>query len=392
MPPLPWWKEAVIYQVYPRSFCDSNADGIGDLPGIIRQLDHLNDGTPGSLGVDALWLSPIYPTPSFDFGYDVADYCAVDPMFGTLADFDRLVAEAHRRGMRVLMDMAVNHTSHQHPWFLSSRSSRTDPKRDWYLWSDPGPRGGRPNNWQAVFGGRPGTWDPRTGQYYYHMFLREQPDLNWRNPQVKAAVLEAFRFWLERGVDGFRLDVANAYFKDAHLRDNPPRLGVRGYDRQAHRRDLDQPELVPLYREMRSLLDEYGERPAVGEMMESTPEKSARYSGPGRLHLAFDFQFTEQPWNPAAFQRAILALEQALAEDSWPCYVLSNHDVSRHASRYGGRSPQARAKVAAALLLTLRGTPFLYQGEEIGMRDGRLARHEILDPPGRRYWPLYWGR
>ncbi len=392
MTPAPWWQEGVIYQIYPRSFADADGDGVGDLRGILAHLDHLNDGTPRSLGVDALWLSPVYPSPGYDFGYDVSDYCNIDPLFGTLQDFDRLVSEAHRRGMRILMDMVVNHTSHEHAWFVESRASRESPKRDWYIWRDPHPGGGMPNNWEAVFGGRAWEWDEASRQYYYHMFLKEQPDLNWRNPQARRAVMQAFRFWLERGVDGFRLDVVNAYFKDAGLHDDPPRLGLRGYDRQAHVYDMDQPELLDVYRELHELLGQFGERLAVGEVMDETPEKAARYSAQGLLSLAFNFEFTRQPWRAPSFQRAVTRCEASHAQGGWPCYVLSNHDVPRHASRYGGRHAVERAKVAAALLLTLRGTPFLYYGEEIGMRNGRIRRDEIQDPPGKRYWPLYGGR
>ncbi|MCS6907327.1 MAG: alpha-glucosidase [Anaerolineales bacterium] len=391
-PSFPWWREGVFYQIYPRSFADSNGDGNGDLQGILAHLDHLNDGTPASLGIDALWLSPVYPSPLHDMGYDVAEYCDIHPMYGTLADFDQLLQAAHQRGIRVLMDLVFNHTSDQHPWFRESRSSRNNPKRDWYLWRDPSPRGGPPNNWQSVFGGRAWEWDEHTQQYYYHMFLPQQPDLNWRNPAVREALYEVMHFWLQRGVDGFRLDVANAYFKDALFRDNPPRLGLRGYDRQRHVYDKDQPELLEVYAQMRQILESYGERMCVGEMLDGDPETYARYCGEGKLHLVFDFNFTHQPWHPAAFQRAVLRTEKSLPPSAWPCYTLSNHDLSRHVSRYGGRYPEERAKVAAAMLLTLRGTPFLYQGEEIGMRDGKVAYSQIQDPPGKRYYPFYKGR
>jgi alpha-glucosidase len=389
---LPWWKRSVIYQIYPRSFADSNGDGIGDLGGILTHLDYLNDGTPASLGVDAVWLSPISPSPAFDFGYDVSDYCAVDPIFGRLADLDELIVQAHRRGMRVILDLALNHTSHLHPWFLESRASRTSPKRDWYLWHDPRPQGGPPNHWQSVFGGRAWKWDPATCQYYYHMFLPQQPDLNWRNPQVRQEIDRILRFWLERGVDGFRLDVVNAYFKDLELRDNPFRWGLRAYDRQAHVYDADRPELLPAYSAIRQLVDSYGERMVVGEPLMGGPELLQQYCRPDRLHLAFDFDLIACPWNPRAFQTAILASEQAFGPQGWPCYALGNHDVSRLVSRYPGAHAHQRAKVAAALLLTLRGTPSLYQGEEIGMRDGWVPRNRILDPPGKRYWPFYRGR
>jgi alpha-glucosidase len=391
MASIPWWKTGVIYQVYPRSFADSDGDGVGDLPGVISHLDHLNDGTPRSLGVDAIWLSPFFSSPGYDFGYDVADYCAVDPLFGTMADFDRLVDHAHRRGIRVILDLVLNHTSHLHPWFVESRSSRSSPKRDWYIWKDAGRGGGPPNNWESVFGGRAWKWDPKTRQYYYHKFLVQQPDLNWRNARVRRAAMDVFRFWLDRGVDGFRLDVANAYFKDSMLRSNPPSLGIRGYERQQHFYDKDQPELFGAYREIRSILDSYGERMAVGEVMGGMAE-AARYCRKGLLPLAFNFDFTDQGWNPRNFLQSVESYERALAGEGWPCYVLSNHDIPRHVTRYGGRRPEARAKVAAAMLLTLRGTPFLYNGEEIGMRDGKIRRAEIVDPPGRRYWPLYKGR
>ena len=387
-----WWRDGVIYQIYPRSFADSNGDGVGDLPGILAHLDYLNDGTPNSLGVDAIWLSPVYPSPMHDFGYDVSNYHDIDPVFGTLDDFDRLLAEAHRRGIRVIMDWVMNHTSYQHPWFLESRSSRDNPKRDWYIWRDGRGPGKPPNNWQSVFGGPAWTWDETTGQYYLHLFLPEQPDLNWRNPEVRQALFDEARFWLDRGVDGFRLDVADGYYKDAQLRDNPFRLGLRAYDRQRHIHDRNQPETHEALKEFRKLLDRYPERMAVGEV---SPEGAASFYGNGtdELHLAFNFAFLRCPWDARAFHRAIEAWERALPPGAWPCYVLSNHDVTRHYSRYAaGRWSDARAKVAAALLLTLRGTPFLYYGEEIGMRQGRIPRAEILDPPGKRYWPFYRGR
>jgi alpha-glucosidase len=391
MPSKPWWQTGVIYQIYPRSFADSDGDGTGDLRGVTAHLDHLNDGTPRSLGVDAVWLSPCFPSPGYDFGYDVSDYCAIDPLFGTMADFDRLVAEAHRRGIRIILDLVLNHTSHLHPWFVQSRSSRENAKRDWYIWKDPGRLGGAPNNWESVFGGKAWKWDETTRQYYYHMFLEQQPDLNWRNPSTRRAAMEVFRFWLDRGVDGFRLDVVDAYFKDSMFRDNPPALGIRGYERQKHVYDKDQPELLGVYREIRSILDSYGERMAVGEVMGGMPE-AARYCRNGLLPLAFNFEFTNRPWRPAAFLKSAMEYETALAGEGWPCYVLSNHDNPRHATRYGGRRTEERAKLAAAMLLTLRGTPFLYYGEEIGMRDGKIARRQIVDPPGKRYWPLYKGR
>jgi len=382
-----WWRDGSIYQIYPRSFADSNGDGIGDLNGITGRLDYLKQ-----LGIDAIWLSPIYPSPDVDFGYDVSDYCDVDPKYGTLEDFDRLVEAAHARDLRVVMDLVLNHTSDQHPWFVQSRQSRDNPYRDWYLWADPAPGGGPPNNWESVFGGRGWEFDPATGQYYFHMFYKQQPDLNWRNPAVRQAMLDVFRFWLERGVDGFRLDVFNVYFKDAELRSNPPKFGIRGFDRQQHTYDVDRPEMEPLLAEIRALLDSYPERYAVGETFESTPQLAARYCRPGLLHGTFNFKFTKSRWNAAAFLRAIQDAEAVLDSGSWPTWVLNNHDLPRAGTRYGQGENDQRLKVAAALLLTLRGTPFLYMGEEIGMRDIPIRRDQILDPIGKRYWPFFKGR
>ncbi len=382
-----WWRDGVIYQIYPRSFADSNGDGIGDLGGIIQKLDYLAE-----LGVDAIWLSPIYPSPDVDFGYDVSDYLNIDPKFGSLADFDRLVEEAHRLGIRIVLDLVLNHSSNQHKWFLESSKGRDNPLRDWYIWRDPAPGGKPPNNWESVFGGRAWEYDPASGQYYYHMFCREQPDLNWRNPKVRRELLNVFRFWAERGVDGFRLDVFNVYFKDALFRDNPPAVGVRGFDRQKHVFDIDQPEMLPLLQEIRQILDSYPERYAVGETFLATPQKAAGYCAPGLLHAAFNFKFLECPWRPARFLQTIQEWESALHPQSWPTYVLNNHDVRRSASRYARGEDDDVLKVAAALLLTQHGTPFLYYGEEIGMRDIRLPRNKIMDPVGKRYWPFHKGR
>jgi alpha-glucosidase len=408
-----WWRDGVIYQIYPRSFADSDGDGVGDLPGITSKLDYLAD-----LGVDAIWLSPFYPSPNADFGYDVSDYKNVDPRFGTLADFDTLAAEAHRRGIRVVVDLVLNHTSDQHPWFTESRSSRENPKRDWYLWQPPTPlappifagfrknwgmkggwAGGPPNNWQSIFGGGGWEWDQATGQYYFHMFLKEQPDVNWHNPDVRREMLDVFRFWAERGVDGFRLDVFNAYFKDEGFRDNPRKFGLRGFDRIEHLHDIDQPEMYPLLNEIRALLDSYPERYAVGETFLATPQKAASYCGPDKLHAAFNFDFLFRKFSAADFAEGIKKWTQAIGENAWPNYVLSNHDQPRSATRYApakwGRAKSeddARVKVALGMLLTLRGTPFLYYGEEIGMRDISLKRSEIQDPPGKYYWPFYKGR
>jgi alpha-glucosidase len=382
-----WWRDGVIYQIYPRSFQDSNGDGVGDLAGITARLDYLAD-----LGVDAIWLSPIYPSPMYDFGYDVSDYEAIDPVFGDLQGFDRLVAEAHRRGIRVVLDLVMNHTSHLHPWFVASRSSRDHPLRDWYIWQDPAPGGRLPNNWESVFGGPAWQLDSSTGQYYYHQFLKEQPDLNWWNPEVRQRMYQMMRFWLERGVDGFRLDVVMSYFKDARFRSNPTTLfGRRAFDRQKHLYDWDQPEIALALGDIRQVLDEYPERMAVGEVIDL--DMAVRYVGADKLSLAFNFTLMRQPWRPRAIQKAILDYISRLPSGTWPCYVLGNHDVTRFPTRFGGGPfSDARTKVAAALLLTQRGTPFIYYGEEIGMPNTRIPRVEIQDPPGRRYWPFYAGR
>ncbi|HZW03594.1 MAG TPA: alpha-glucosidase, partial [Anaerolineaceae bacterium] len=372
-----WWRDGIIYQIYPRSFADSNADGIGDLNGITARLDYLQD-----LGIDAIWLSPINPSPDVDFGYDVADYLDIDPKFGTMADFDRLLAEAHGREIRIVLDLVLNHTSDRHPWFQQARSGRDNPYRDWYIWSDPAPGGSPPNNWASRFGGSGWELDPATGQYYFHMFYKEQPDLNFRNPAVRQAVLDVFRFWLEKGVDGFRLDVFNVYYKDADFRPNPARIGLIGWDRQFHRYDYDQPEMLPMLADIRALLDSYPERYAVGETFEASPAQAAAYTGADRLHATFNFRFTGCPWQPRCFLKAVQDWESALSVDDWPNYVLNNHDVPRSATRFGAGENDERLKVAATMLLTLRGTPFLYYGEEIGMRDISLPRAEILDPVG----------
>jgi len=382
-----WWRDGVIYQIYPRSFKDSNGDGIGDLSGVTDRIEYLAD-----LGVDAIWLSPIYPSPMFDFGYDVADYESIDPVFGDLHDFDRLLEKAHLHKIRVVMDLVLNHTSHLHPWFVESRSSRNNPKRDWYLWRDPGPRGGPPNNWQSIFGGKAWEFDKHTGQYYYHQFLKQQPDLNWRNTDLRERVYEVLRFWLDRGVDGFRLDVVMSYFKDAQFRSNPRKwIGLRGFDRQIHLYDWNQADIQLALHDIRSILDAYPDRMAVGEVTD--PEMAVSYIGRDKLHLAFNFDFLRQPWKPEAFLETILDYQQRMPPEAWPSFVLGNHDVSRFPSRFGGgKASDARTKVGAAMLLTQRGTPFIYYGEEIGMLDTPIPYREIQDPPGRRYWPFYRGR
>jgi glycosidase len=384
-----WWQTGVIYQIYPRSFQDLNGDGVGDLAGIIQRLDYLSD----TLGVDAIWLSPFYPSPMADFGYDVADYCDVDPLFGDLATFDRLVAEAHQRNIAVIIDFVPNHTSDQHPWFIESRSSRDNPKRDWYVWKDVRPDGLVPNNWLSVFGGPAWEWDEKTQQYYLHSFLKEQPDLNWRNPQVKAAMFDAVRFWLERGVDGFRLDVAHFIMKDPQLRDNPPNPDpaktqfkpMGDYDTQLHLYDKGRPDMHLVLREFRAVLNSYeAVRPrySVGEIHIFDWKEWASYYGKNldELHMPFNFALLRAPWQAEALRGVVDGLEAALPPGAWPNYVLGNHDEPRLASRYG----REQAGVAAMLLLTLRGTPTLYQGDELGMVNGEIPFDQQQDPFGIR--------
>jgi alpha-glucosidase len=392
---LEWWRRGIIYQIYPRSFQDSDGDGAGDLAGITRRLDYLAD-----LGVDALWLSPIYPSPLRDFGYDVTDYTAISPEFGTLEQFRTLLAEAHRRDIRMILDLVLNHTSDEHPWFRGAAAGRASATHDWYIWHDGRPGVGRrpPNNWRAIFGGRAWQWEPQVKQFYLHSFLKEQPDVNWRNPALRRAMWDVLRFWLDMGVDGFRLDVVNWFVKDALLRDNPRHLlGLRAYERQRHLYDRDRPETLDIVREIRAVMDSYPQRMAVGEVFAPPPGDpalaAAYYAGGAGLHMAFNFAFLYCRWDAAAFASAIDRWEELLGPELQPNYTLSNHDQPRAYSRYGRRrDAEARARVAAALLLTLRGTPFLYYGEEIGMRNGRIPRRRLRDPLGRRYWPFYAGR
>ncbi|HEX2979880.1 MAG TPA: alpha-glucosidase [Anaerolineaceae bacterium] len=394
--PVEWWKRAICYQIYPRSYQDSNADGIGDLQGILSRLDYLNDGTENSLGIDAIWLNPIYPSPQYDFGYDIMDYRAVDPQYGSMDDFDRLLEAAHQRGIRILMDMVPSVTSHLNPWFIASRSSRNDPKRDWYIWKDAPAPGRAPNNWQGVFGGGAWTWDAKTQQYYYHNSLPEQPDLNWRNPEVEQAMLANMEFWFQKGVDGFRIDVLNYVYKDEALRDNPPCLGRRPYEMQRHIYDKDRPDAVEVGIKMRRMADRYSERMLLAEIFHPDPVEAARYYGEQGegMDLVFNFAFANAPFSARRFKVEVDRWDAlAGARQSWPCYFLSNHDVPRHASRFAaGQWTLPRARVAATLLLTVRGTPFLYMGEEIGMLNGKIHRHERLDPVGVHYWPFHPGR
>lgn len=375
-----WWQEAAIYQIYPRSFQDSNGDGVGDLRGILARVDYLS-----WLGIDAVWISPIYPSPMADFGYDVANYLDVDPLFGTIADFDQLVGALHERGIRISLDFVPNHTSHEHAWFREARASRDSIKRDWYIWGDPRPDGGPPNNWLSVATGR-SAWqfDPATGQYYYHAFLAEQPDLNWRNPAVRAAMYDVLRFWLDRGVDGFRVDTIWRLIKDAALRDNPVnpdfRTGDPPFRQLLQVYSVDQPEVFEVSAEMRRILAEYpGDRLLIGEIYLPV-KRLVAYYGPNLTgaHLPFNFNLMFVDWKPDAVLRLILEYEELLPPGAWPNWVLGNHDQPRVASRLG----PAQARVAMVLLLTLRGTPTLYYGDEIGLENVPIPPEHEHDPFG----------
>ena len=369
----PWWKSAVVYQIYPRSFADETGDGVGDLAGVRAHLDHLV-----WLGVDAIWLSPFYRSPMADFGYDVSDYCDVDPLFGSLEDFDALLADAHARDIKVIVDWVPNHTSDQHPWFVDARSSRDAEHRDWYVWREPTPDGAPPNNWIRAWGGTPAwTLDDATDQWYLHLFLPEQPDLNWRNPAVVEAMHDVLRFWLDRGVDGFRMDVLHAIGKDEALPDDPeeylpiPHAGLNHHE-YTH-------ELV---RGLRGVLEEYdGDRMMVGEVVLLDPTIVASYYGQGDgLHLSFNFPPMLSPWDAVLWRRWVEEAMREIDPVGWPTWVLSNHDNRRHRTRYGS---EARARAAAVLLLTLRGTPFLYAGEELGLEDAVVPPEREVDPGDR---------
>jgi alpha-glucosidase len=394
-PSGPWWQSAVFYQIYPWSFQDSNGDGIGDLRGIESRLDYLRDGTSASLDVDAIWLSPIYPSPMHDFGYDVSDYCNVDPRFGTLRDFDSLLQQAHRRGLRVIMDLVLNHTSDRHPWFLESRSSRHSSKADWYCWAEGKSFLRRPSNWNARFGGSSWTWESTRGQYYLHSFLKQQPDLNWQHHPVRAAMWDVVRFWLDRGVDGFRLDAINWLGKDLRWPNNPFRFGLRGYTRQEHRYDRDQPVTHEIMQELRQLLSAYPDAVLIGEAAGDTPGGPSAFYGNGdnELHLVFDFRLLKSTWRAERFRRFLTEQVPAIPKGGWPTVVFSNHDQPRHIDRYGeDGDAEARARAAALMLFTLPGTPFIYYGEELGMRNATLRYRELRDPYTKRFWPFRPGR
>jgi alpha-glucosidase len=387
-----WWRGAVIYQIYPRSFADSNGDGIGDLRGITTHLPYV-----AGLGVDAIWLSPVFTSPMRDFGYDVADYRGIDPVFGSMADFDAMLATAHALGLRVIIDQVYSHTSSDHAWFQASRQNRHNAHADTYVWADPQPDGTAPNNWLAVFGGSAWAWEPRRRQYYLHNFLASQPDLNLHNPRVQDDILDIARFWLARGVDGFRLDVANFYTHDPALRSNPP-AGVadvvKPYDMQLHVFDRSRPETMPFIARLRAVLDELPDRMAVAELATSQPvRRMAEYTaGPDRLHTAYSFVFLSGELTPDRVARMVAEL-CAQAPAAWPSWAFENHDVPRSASRWGGgRPPQVWAKTLIALLTCLRGTAFLYQGQELGLTQADLPRDALRDPEGIEFWPDYKGR
>ena len=383
-----WWKTAVIYQIYPRSFVDSNGDGVGDLRGVRTKLDYLAD----TLGVDAIWLSPFYTSPMDDFGYDVADYTDVDPIFGNMDDFDDLLETAHELGLKVIIDWVPNHSSHEHPWFVESRSSRDNPKRDWYVWRDPAPDGSVPNNWISVFSGPAWTYDEPTGQYYLHSFLPQQPDINWRNPETKEAMLHTLRFWLDRGVDGFRMDACHLIMKDPDYHSNPeleePEPGYKDlgeYDLLVHLYDRGHPDIHPLFGEIRNVLNEYsaqGERLAVGEIHLTDWDEWASYYGDNdELHMPFNFGMVGIEWSAERARSVVDSLEGAIPARAWPNYTLGNHDEIRIATRLGA----AQSRLAILMLLTLRGTPTIYYGDELGMVQAEIAAEDEQDPWGRRY-------
>lgn len=371
-----WWRHGILYQIYPRSFQDSDGDGIGDINGVIARLPYLK-----SLGIDAVWLSPIFPSPMADFGYDISDYTGIDPLFGTIDDFDRLATAVHDNGLRIILDLVPNHTSDQHPWFIESRGTRDNPKRDWYIWRDPKQDGGAPNNWLSEFGGSAWQYDEATGQYYYHAFLAAQPDLNWRNPAVREAIYDAMRFWLRKGVDGFRVDVVWHLIKDAQFRDNPPNphfvKGRPPHEKVLTQYSTDQPEIHEVIAEMRRVNDEFDDRVLIGEVYLPLQRLVAYYGNNlAGAQMPFNFALLSTLWSARSIERIIADYEHALPPGAWPNWVLGNHDRPRIASRVG----RDQARVAAMLLLTLRGTPTLYYGDEIGMHQVAIAPAQVRDP------------
>lgn len=392
-----WWRGAVIYQIYPRSFQDSNADGIGDLAGIVQRLPYV-----ASLGVDAIWISPFFTSPMRDFGYDVSDYCDVDPMFGSLADFDAVVETAHRLGLKVMIDLVLSHTSDEHPWFGESRSSRTNPRANWYVWADPQPDGTPPNNWLSIFGGPAWQWDTRREQYYLHNFLVSQPDLNFHEPQVQEALLGVARFWLNRGVDGFRLDVINFYFHDRLLRDNPPlppemrnstiAPSVNPYNHQEHLYSKNQPENLDFLRRLRRVMNPYNAA-AVGEVGDAQRglEIMGEYTaGDDLMQMCYAFEFLAKDVPTAPRVAEVMQRVDAAASEGWACWAFSNHDVARHVSRWHLRP--AAQRLLCTLMMCLKGSACLYQGEELGLPEADLAYEDLQDPYGKEFWPEYKGR
>ena len=393
-----WWRGAVIYQIYPRSFCDTNADGVGDLQGIIERLDYV-----AALGVDAIWIAPFFRSPMADFGYDIADYRDVDPMFGTLEDFDQLLGGAHARGLKVMIDQVLSHTSVEHEWFRQSRASRDGAYADWYVWADPKDDGTPPNNWLSIFGGSAWQWEPRRGQYYLHNFLAAQPDLNFHCPQVRVAVLDNVRFWLDKGVDGVRLDAINFCFHDRQLRDNPAKSAEKRIGRgfradnpyafQYHYHNNTQPENVDFLVDLRRLMDGYTDVAALGEISsEDSLATMAQYTQHHRLHLGYSFELLTEDFGAAYIRQTVQRLESQMTE-GWPCWAISNHDVERVATRWGKGRPSAQlAKMLTAMLCSLRGSVCVYQGEELGLTEAELPYESLRDPYGIAFWPQFKGR
>lgn len=395
----PWWRGAVIYQVYPRSLMDSNADGIGDLPGIISRLNYI-----ASLGVDAIWVSPFFKSPMKDFGYDISDYRDIDPIFGTLDDFDRLIEQAHVKGIKIIIDQVLSHTSDQHAWFEESRQSRDNAKADWYVWADPREDGTPPNNWLSIFGGCAWEWEPRREQYYLHNFLKSQPDLNFHNPAVQSQILDEVEFWLKRGVDGLRLDAISFCFHDQKLRDNPakPRNERKGrgfsednpYAYQYHYYNNDRPENLQFLESLRALMDRYPGSVTLGEIStEDSLATMAEYTkGNDRLHMTYSFELLVDRFSTDYIRETVETLEDRLSV-GWPCWAIGNHDVSRVMSRWGGAEPpDALAKLFNAMLLSLRGSVCVYQGEELGLPEADIQKNELQDPYGIAFWPRFKGR
>ncbi|KEK28399.1 alpha-glucosidase [Shewanella xiamenensis] len=399
MSELIWWRGAVIYQVYPRSLLDTNGDGVGDLRGIITKLDYI-----ASLNVDAIWISPFFKSPMADFGYDISDYREVDPLFGSMQDFDELIEKAHQRGIKVIIDQVLSHTSDQHAWFIESRESRTNPKADWYVWADPKEDGTAPNNWLAIFGGCAWEWEPRRQQYYLHNFLRSQPDINFHNPEVRQAVLDNVEFWLKKGVDGFRLDAITFCYHDEQLRDNPakPKDKRQGrgfsednpYAYQYHYYNNDRPQTIQFIEELRQLINRYPGAVTLGEVSaeDSLAVMAAYTKGEDRLHMAYSFELLTDDYSATYIRQTVEALEGSIG-DGWPCWAIGNHDVQRVASRWGrGKQIPDMVKMLNAMLCSLRGSVCSYQGEELGLTEAPIEFHELQDPFGKTFWPMFKGR